>query len=325
MPRRERLAKKGIHEDARRLRSIPRGKGGGVAPHSLLGSVHRDTEVAAAVQGAMVLANSTPEWGILLHPGIAGEALVTDATDVAWDRTPIWTGAHTWDDGDGNSPAIRFVGGSNDDTAILYLLDNAVAGDSDVALVLPGTDSGSQFQIQESGFGVIAYVDADGNTSWSGTSHRFGIEDTVSAIVAVSGHATGSDEGGQITLELADDYDVVFNSWNVDANQDDLRFFRSDAGVINAMTAEGQLTLSVAGAAGGLVIGGDAQWYRSAANMMSTPDNVTIETRCFGFLKAQDEDGRIGNGPVEFGEVVAVGGTMEVAPAAALWATVTIN
>lgn len=325
MPRREQLARKGIHEDKRRLRSMPSGAGpGAVAPHSLLGSVHKDTVIAAVVEGAMVLGDDTPDWNILLHPTAAGYALVTGATTFAWDQTPTWTGDHTWDDGDGDSPALHLIPENNDDWQI-WAANNATPGDSILIIKFPAADTGSLILFRDSADNDVAYIDGDGNTTWDGTAHRFGIADTAGAIVTVSGAAAGSDEGGQLTLETAADHDGVFNSWSIDVNQDDLRFFRSDAGVINAMTAEGQLSLPTTGSAAGILLGGDAQWYRSAANMMSTPDNVTIETRCFGFLKAQDEDGRVGNGPVEYGEVIAVGGIMEVAPACALWATVTIN
>ena len=53
--------------------------------------------------------------------------------------------------------------------------------------------------------------------------------------------------------------------------------------------------------------------------------DVTLEKRCFGFVKAKDANGEISNGPVEFGEVFGIGGTFEVAPSAALNAAVTIN
>lgn len=39
----------------------------------------------------------------------------------------------------------------------------------------------------------------------------------------------------------------------------------------------GQLALTVTGSAGGILIGGDAQWYRSAADVMRTPDSVTVD------------------------------------------------
>jgi len=53
--------------------------------------------------------------------------------------------------------------------------------------------------------------------------------------------------------------------------------------------------------------------------------DVTIETRCFGFLKAKSEGGLVGNGPVETGETVAICGYMYVAPGSALYEEVTIN
>jgi hypothetical protein len=46
--------------------------------------------------------------------------------------TPTWTGAHTFDDGTGDSPALNFVGGTNNDTAKVYLADDATATDSDL-------------------------------------------------------------------------------------------------------------------------------------------------------------------------------------------------
>jgi len=50
-----------------------------------------------------------------------------------------------------------------------------------------------------------------------------------------------------------------------------------------------------------------------------------VMPRTFGFAKVVDENGLVGNGPVEYGEVVAIGGIMEVAPACALAEAVTIN
>jgi hypothetical protein len=120
MPRRERLAQKQIHWDAKRLRTINAGAAGGTGPHALLGNIHNDTAVAAPVQGAMVLADDTPEWNILLHPAAAGYALVTDGTDVAWDQTPVWTGLHTFT----ATPAIELDVASGD-PVIVFDTDGA--------------------------------------------------------------------------------------------------------------------------------------------------------------------------------------------------------
>ena len=45
---------------------------------------------------------------------------------------------------------------------------------------------------------------------------------------------------------------------------------------LHDLTATGQLSAG-AGAAEGIILGADAQWYRSAANIMRTPDSVTID------------------------------------------------
>ena len=98
MPIRERLSKKQIHYDLRRIRT---GTGvaatGGGSAHPLLSVVHSDTEVITPPdEGSLVLANDTPLWGVLLHNDTAGSALVTNATTWIIDQTPLWTGIHTF-------------------------------------------------------------------------------------------------------------------------------------------------------------------------------------------------------------------------------------
>lgn len=101
MPIREILSKKEIHRDARRLRTIVGGAGGATGPHTLLGVVHSDTDVAAPIEGALVLANATPTWDVLPHPAASGYAMVTDDTTWTIDLTPTWEGRHSWNDGGG--------------------------------------------------------------------------------------------------------------------------------------------------------------------------------------------------------------------------------
>lgn len=47
--------------------------------------------------------------------------------------------------------------------------------------------------------------------------------------------------------------------------------------VFNMAGATGQLALPVTGSGAGILIGGDALWYRSAANLMRTPDNLQVD------------------------------------------------
>jgi hypothetical protein len=226
VPKRERLAQKQIHYDARRLRTLMSAAPGGTGPHALLGSVHNDTVVSAPVQGGMVLADSTPEWNILLHPTAAGYALVTDATDVAWDQTPTWTGNHTWDDGTGDSPALVFIGGSNDDTASIFLDDDAVAGNSDLVVKLAAADADAQLLIRDSGDADVAYIDADGNewlngnlTLDDGTSDSPQVQfvggtndDTISIYLADAGLAGDSDLHIRLCATDADSALFIQNS-----------------------------------------------------------------------------------------------------------------
>jgi hypothetical protein len=96
MPLRRKLGEKDIMTDLRRIRTGLGLATSGSSPHTLLGATHTDAATAAPVEGALVLADSTSEWNILLHPGAAGYALVTDATTWAIDQTPLWTGLHTF-------------------------------------------------------------------------------------------------------------------------------------------------------------------------------------------------------------------------------------
>jgi hypothetical protein len=116
----------------------------------------------------MVLADDTPEWALLAHPAAAGYALVTDSADVVWDQTPIWTGSHTWDDGSGDSPSLILVGGSNDDTALIFLDDDAVAGDSDLVIRLVADDADAELQIQNQSGVAQVWADAAGNLEING-------------------------------------------------------------------------------------------------------------------------------------------------------------
>lgn len=91
--------------------------------------------------------------------------------------TPTWTGIHTHaanvvlDDGAGNSPVLQFMGGSNDDIARIFLWDDAVAGDSDLAIQLCAADTGSQLTILDSTYASVAYIDAAGNAGFGGHAY----------------------------------------------------------------------------------------------------------------------------------------------------------
>jgi len=52
---------------------------------------------------------------------------------------------------------------------------------------------------------------------------------------------------------------------------------KADDSEILGLGRAGQLALPLQGSTAGLLLGGDALWYRSAANLMRTPDNVKID------------------------------------------------
>lgn len=84
------------------------------------------------------------------------------------DGTRDLTGDLAIDDGDGDSPSLNFVGGTNDDMIKVLLSDDATAGNSDFVVRLCATDGDSQFVIQDSSPAAVAYIDADGNVSLNG-------------------------------------------------------------------------------------------------------------------------------------------------------------
>lgn len=140
--------------------------------------------------------------------------------------------------------------------------------------------------------GAANQVKTDDSLSVAGGSIEAGVSDTTAGELTLHG-GTG-DEGGQINVALGANHDTVFESWNIDTFQDDLRFFTSDAAITNAMTAEGQLKLPGQGSTAGVLLGTDAQMYRSAADTLRTPDALIID----GLATASNATGATAGGAV---------------------------
>lgn len=97
---------------------------------------------------------------------ILGEVEVTGTPQWFWDESEdaiSYNVGHIFDDGSGNSPFIRFVGGSNNDEIELYLVDDAVAGDSDLAVVLADAAGDSHVIVYDSTPTAVLQIDSDGN------------------------------------------------------------------------------------------------------------------------------------------------------------------
>jgi hypothetical protein len=89
--------------------------------------------------------------------------LIGDGTDVISDTTPTLVGDLTLDDGTGDSPAVNFVGGTNNDTAKIYLVDNATVTDSDLIIRLCDTAGDSVLGIHDSTPAAVLEIDSNGN------------------------------------------------------------------------------------------------------------------------------------------------------------------
>jgi hypothetical protein len=61
----------------------PSGGSGFAVPHDILSAVH-DATTAAPTQGALIVANATPEWDRLAHPGVAYQHLESDTSTLSW-------------------------------------------------------------------------------------------------------------------------------------------------------------------------------------------------------------------------------------------------
>lgn len=72
------------------------------------------------------------------------------------------TGDLVLDDGSGDSPSLQFVGGSNDDTAEIFLENDVTAGDSDLVIKLVDAGGDSKLLIRDSGNADVIAIDSDG-------------------------------------------------------------------------------------------------------------------------------------------------------------------
>jgi hypothetical protein len=123
--------------------------------------------VTPSGRGYILRSNATPAWEEHLA-NTDGAAIYGDGTDVLSSLTPTFKGVHTHtanivlDDGTGDSPALQFVGGSNDDTASIFLDDDASVNTSDLAIQLTGTASGARLLIKDSVAANVLQIDANG-------------------------------------------------------------------------------------------------------------------------------------------------------------------
>jgi hypothetical protein len=193
---------------------------------------------------AGVFANPTASVGLAAVNGAATTAMRSDAAP-ALDQgiIPTWTGVHTHqanvvlDDGTGDSPRLRMIGGTNDDTADLYLVDSATAGISQVRLVLAGTATGARFNIVNKTPETVFRFTALGEM-------LVGSQDSTRGQIQLYAEGAASTQGGLLLFHVAADHDTTFASWNLDADEDDLRVYSSDAASIHYFRAGGNVEIA---------------------------------------------------------------------------------
>jgi hypothetical protein len=103
-------------------------------------------------------------WRIVYPPSVLAASDGDPGTPWLVGATGILTGSQNLvlDDGVTDSPQLQLVGGSNDDTARIFLDDSGIAGQSDLAITLPGNDANSVLRINDSAVAQKFALDAEG-------------------------------------------------------------------------------------------------------------------------------------------------------------------
>jgi hypothetical protein len=175
--------------------------------HNLLSAQHGDTVISVVTRGDMVVGTAAG-WDDLAHPGGAGYALTTDANDVVWDQTPLWTGVHTHaadvviDDGGADSPELQFVGNVPGTTVVMFLEGDIAPNIGDLVVRLADAAGNSRFSIQDSTPVDVLEFDSDGNIhmvddAWAGIASndlRVEFDSSDGDVMVGLGDAAGSDE-----------------------------------------------------------------------------------------------------------------------------------
>ncbi|MBI3290964.1 H-type lectin domain-containing protein, partial [Candidatus Falkowbacteria bacterium] len=127
---------------------------------------------------------------------------------------------------------------------------------------------------------------------------NLGISDNTGGSLGIYGNGTANAEGGQLELYNAADYDTTFQSWNIDAYQDDLRIFSSDAVALHTFTAGGGLTLdgSLINANSSFAIGvsGDSDTITMTASNVDIEENLSASNRIRAYRASTTAEFEVG-------------------------------
>lgn len=150
------------------------------------------------------------------------------------------------------------------------------------------TSATSSFEVQNSASTSLFFVRNDGLINF-GTKGTY-TESTGQLALTTSGSGAGVLLGGDVNLyrnaadELkTDDALTVTGNLTVNTLTTTRVPFASTSGLLidsanfTYTTGTGQLALATTGSGAGLLVGGDVQWYRNAANVWRTPDALIVD------------------------------------------------
>lgn len=138
---------------------------------------------------------------------------------------------------------------------------------------------GTEVLLARIGSNTLAVQPAVGTTLMTLNSTpvlAIGVDDTTKGLIDIYGHATGQTVGGRFRTYMSADYDGTDQFWIAGVNEDDFLINLENTSIF-ALKAEGQLQIPVQGSGAGILIGTDTQWYRSAANVLRTPDTLQVD------------------------------------------------
>lgn len=165
--------------------------------HAILGPHHSDAATDVVSQGSLMYGNATPAWDELVHPGAVNRVLQSSAAEVVWSANavtfptagavPIGSGANTqiayWTAANtlAGDAGLTYNAATDSLTIagdILMADDHFIGITGDIRIEFDQTDGHimlhlgdeagvDEVQVVDSGSGVVAYIDSDGNADFA--------------------------------------------------------------------------------------------------------------------------------------------------------------
>ncbi len=237
-------------------------------PHGFI-AVYNATVVAVATDGVVEGSTTTNSQGYFSLSGLSEKSWLAKVISVPEGKEPAAHQVLLLP----NSVAHSDLSGATADlhhAGFIGLLDNASA--------IVGVDSNDYITITGDGIIKADALGGDGGTlhlSFTQTAIDHGAigglaDDDHTQYALLAGRSGGQEiHGGTAT----DDNLTLRSTSNLTKGS----VILGEATLFELNETVGQLLLPTIGSSAGLLVGGDVQWYRSAADVWQTPDSVTID------------------------------------------------